>query len=128
MRYLLDTHTFLWMDNNPAQLSPAAALLIQDSANALWLSIASVWEMQIKVQLGKLKLPLPLPTMIERQHQTNRVDLLPIALPHIVGLSDLPAHHKDPFDRMIVSQAITEGMRVISGDSQIARYPVEVVW
>jgi PIN domain nuclease of toxin-antitoxin system len=128
MRYLLDTHVFIWWAGEPARLSSLTLSLCQDPAHTLLLSMASAWEMQIKSQLGKLHLTLPLSEIIESQQQTNRLEILPITLTHIWGLAKLPDHHKDPFDRLLISQAITEGLTLISHDPEVARYPVQIAW
>lgn len=128
MRYLLDTHTFIWMDSDPSRLSARVFNICQDSSNALVLSVASVWEMMIKTQAGKLTLPASPAYLIKSQRRTNGIRVLPIKLSHVLGLSDLPHHHKDPFDRLLVAQAMAENLVVLSHDPQIARYPVPVVW
>ncbi len=94
----------------------------------LLLSVVNVWEMQIKLQLGKLRLTLPLREIIETQQQVNNVEILPITLAHVLALENLPAHHKDPFDRLLIAQAMVEGAVLVSGDPNIARYAVHVVW
>lgn len=96
MKLLLDTHTFIWWDSETARLLPHALALCQDRQNVLLLSVVSVWEMQIKLQLGKLRLALPLKEIIE---------ILPVTLAHVLALENLPAYHKDPFDRLLVAQA-----------------------
>ncbi len=105
MKVLLDTHAFIWWDSAPEKLSPQARAACQDRTNLLLLSVASAWEMQIKLQLGKLRLRLPLAEVIVSQQQTNDLQVLPIALNHILALQSLPAHHKDPFDRLLIAQA-----------------------
>jgi len=105
MKLLLDTHTFIWWDSEPARLSLHALALCQDRQNVLLLSVVSVWEMQIKLQLGKLRLALPLKEIIETQQQTNSIEILPVTLAHVLALENLPAYHKDPFDRLLVAQA-----------------------
>lgn len=90
MKLLLDTHAFIWWDNEPAKLSPRVLALCQDRANTVLLSVASVWEMQIKFQLGKLKLSLPLAEMIASQKRINNIRMLPIILAHVLALQDLP--------------------------------------
>ena len=127
MKLLLDTHTFIWWDSEPAKLSPQALALCQDRANTLLLSVTSVWEMQIKLQLGKLKLNLPLSEVIENQRQTNNIEVLPIILTHVLALDTLPAHHKDPFDRLLIAQANVEIATLVSADPIFAKYPVQVV-
>lgn len=128
MRILLDTHTFIWWDSNPGQLSPQAMSLCQDSENTLLLSVASVWEMQIKTQLGKMKLGLPLRDIIESQQQTNDIVILPVQLEHTLALDKLPPVHKDPFDRLLIAQAMVENALLISADPIFSKYAARVVW
>ncbi len=128
MKLLLDTHTFIWWDSEPAKLSFQALALCQDRQNVLLLSVVSVWEMQIKLQLGKLRLTLPLREIIETQRHTNNVEILPITLAHVLALEHLPTHHKDPFDRLLVAQAIVEEAVLVSADPNIVKYAVQVVW
>jgi PIN domain nuclease of toxin-antitoxin system len=125
---LLDTHTFIWWDSESARLSPRALALCQDRENLLLLSVASVWEIQIKLQLGKLKLGLPLTQVIESQRQVNNVQVLPVTLDHVLELDKLPSYHKDPFDRLLIAQANVEGAVLVSADPIFARYPTQVVW
>ncbi|MEJ5301322.1 MAG: type II toxin-antitoxin system VapC family toxin [Thermodesulforhabdaceae bacterium] len=128
MKLLLDTHTFIWWDSEPAKLSPQALALCQDRQNVLLLSVVSVWEMQIKLQLGKLRLALPLREIVESQRRTNNIEILPVTLEHALTLENLPAHHKDPFDRLLIAQAIVEEAALVSADPNIAKYVVQVVW
>jgi PIN domain nuclease of toxin-antitoxin system len=126
MRLLLDTHAFIWWDKDPAKLSPRVLALCQDPINTLALSLASVWEMQIKTQLGKLQLRIPLKTMITEQ-QANGIQILPVTLVHILALEGMPRHHGDPFDRMLIAQSNTEGMSFVSRDPFFGSYVVDVV-
>lgn len=128
MKLLLDTHTFIWWDSEPTRLPPRVLALCQDRQNVLLLSAVSIWEMQIKLQLGKLRLALPLREIVESQQRTNHVEILPIALAHVLALEDLPVCHKDPFDRLLVAQAIVEEAVLISADPNIAKYAVRVLW
>ena len=128
MKYLLDTHTFLWLNDQPAQLSPVVQALFAAGEHDFYLSLASAWEMQIKCQLGKLALDLPVKELIDQACAANDIQLLPIGLGHIGALEQLPPHHKDPFDRLLIAQAINEGLTVLSADQAFAGYPVEVVW
>jgi PIN domain nuclease of toxin-antitoxin system len=128
MKYLLDTHTFIWFDNDPGKLSVKIAALCSDKTNQLLLSIASVWEMQIKLQIGKLTLPAPLENLVRDQQATNGIQLLPIDLSHILELAFLADHHKDPFDRLLIAQSRIEQATLITDDPQIAKYAVNVVW
>src|SRR5262245_15598857 len=127
MRCLFDTHTFIWLDSDPARLSPRVRAVCYDPANALLLSVASIWEMQIKLQLGKLTLKLPLPGLIASQRK-NGVNILPISVRHVLGLDALPLHHKDPFDRILIAQANIENLALLSIDPAFAPYPVRVIW
>jgi PIN domain nuclease of toxin-antitoxin system len=128
MKLLLDTHTFIWWDSEPAKLSPQALALCQDRQNSLLLSVASVWEMQIKLHLGKLKLTLPLAELIESQQQVNNLEILPVLLTHVLALQQLPAHHKDPFDRLLIAQARVEDVVLISNDPMFPKYTDRVLW
>jgi PIN domain nuclease of toxin-antitoxin system len=128
MKLLLDTHTFIWWDRDPAKLSPQTLALCQDQANVVLLSVVSVWEMQIKRQLGKLQLCLPLADMIASQQQTNQIAVLPVNLAHVLALESLPVHHKDPFDRLLIAQAREEDAVLVSSDPVFARYQIEVLW
>jgi PIN domain nuclease of toxin-antitoxin system len=128
MKVLLDTHAFIWWDSDSAKLSPQARAACQDRANLVLLSVASVWEMQIKLQLGKLHLRLPLADVVGEQQQTNEIQVLPVALGHVLALQNLPAHHRDPFDRLLIAQANAEEAVLISHDPVFAHYPVKVLW
>ncbi len=128
MKILLDTHTLIWWSLYPEKLSQFATELLINKENQTFLSIASVWEMQIKIQLGKLKLDLPLPELIDNQIKVNNVELLPIELSHIWALDQLPHHHKDPFDRILIAQAIAEKLPILSIDSIFDSYSIERLW
>lgn len=128
MKLLLDSHTFLWWDNDLGKLSPAALAACQESGNTLILSVASVWEMQIKVQLGKLKLPVALGDMVLNQQRVNQIELLPVNLEHVLALGRLPIHHRDPFDRILIAQAVIEDATLLSRDGVFTQYLVNVLW
>lgn len=128
MKLLLDTHTFVWWDSEPAKLSPQVLALCQDRTNSLLLSVASIWEIQIKLQLGKLKLNMPLVEIIESQQQRNSIEVLPVALAHVLALQNLPLHHKDPFDRLLIAQANVEGATLLCNDPVFTKYAVNVLW
>ena len=128
MKVLLDTYAFIWWDSNPTKLSPQALAVCQDQANQVFLSVASVWEMQIKLQVEKLHLDFPLAEIIENQQQTNNIQILPVALEHVLALRDLPLVHKDPFDRILIAQARTEAAVLVSHDSVFADYEVNFLW
>lgn len=128
MKLLLDTHTFIWWDSDPRRLTPHVLEMCQDPGNLLLLSVASVWEMQIKLQLGKLKLILPLAELVESQKQINKIQILAVELEHVLALDELPPHHKDPFDRLLIAQAYIEEAVLISKDPVFTKYPLNVVW
>jgi PIN domain nuclease of toxin-antitoxin system len=127
MKYLLDTHTIIWIFNGDYQLSQAAQKIIGDKENDLFASIASLWEIAIKNSLNKLKLEVPLKTFIE-QIRSNDIGILPIDDEAILTLSQLPFHHKDPFDRLIIAQAISNGFSIISKDKNFGNYPINLIW
>jgi PIN domain nuclease of toxin-antitoxin system len=128
LKLLLDTHTFLWWDNDPSRLSAQALALCSDPAHDLILSVASLWEIQIKRQLGKLELRLPLAEILAHQEATNGLIVLPVTQAEVLALDGLPAPHKDPFDRMLVAHAITERAVLVSVDPIFDSYPVQVTW
>lgn len=128
MNYLLDTSTFLWWIDDFGRLPSNILNTLVDPENRLFLSVASVWEMQIKSQIGKLKLPNPLPDIIARQINDNNLLILTIELAHVFALARLPDIHKDPFDRIIIAQAIIEHYTLISPDRHFASYPVRHLW
>ncbi len=128
MKLLLDTHTFIWMESQPAKLSVKTKDAIEDIANVVMLSVASVWEMQIKLQLAKLKFDVPLAEMLKTQQEVNGVEILPINLAHVLRLQHLPLHHRDPFDRMLVAQAQVENAVLVSQDLLLSQYNVQILW
>ena len=128
MRALLDTHAFLWWISDDPRLSEKAREIIADGHNDLFFSAASGWEISIKAGLGRLEVPENLQRFIADQLSRNAIQVLPIYLSHALHTGTLPVHHRDPFDRILVSQAILEEMPLLSADSHLSRYLVEVVW
>ncbi|MDQ6604639.1 MAG: type II toxin-antitoxin system VapC family toxin [Chloroflexota bacterium] len=128
MRVMLDTHAFLWFVGDEPRLSERARALIEDRATDPFLSIASVWELAIKVGLGKLTPHVPFPMLISEQLKENGIALLDITVAHALRVAQLPYHHRDPFDRMLIAQAITEGLPIISVDSVFDAYSVTRIW
>jgi PIN domain nuclease of toxin-antitoxin system len=128
MNLLLDTHTFLWFINGDSNLSEAARKAIEDVGNTSFLSVGSLWEMGIKISLGKLNLAHPFRIFIPQQLQYNGIRLLDITVAHTVEVVMLPFHHRDPFDRLLISQAIVEQMPVISRDASFDAYSVARIW
>lgn len=127
-KLLFDTHTFIWLDSHPEKLSPAAIAACEDNNNELYLSVVSAWEIMIKTKIDRLQLEVPLTEMIEVQQADNDLKLLPVELHHVYALESLPLHHRDPFDRLLIAQAIAEQMFLVSADSQFDQYPVDIIW
>lgn len=128
MRVLLDTHAFLWFITGDARLSGHARQVLSTGGNQVLLSVASVWEIAIKVAIGRLPLTLPLDAFIPDQLLLNRIELLPISLEHALQVAHLPPHHRDPFDRLLIAQAIREGIPLVSADQAFDAYPVQRSW
>lgn len=122
-RLLLDTHTFLWWLANNALLGKKAKAAIQDGRNQVYISAASTWEASIKKALGKLHCPEDLENIVEDE----RFLKLPISLYHGEMAGQLPPHHRDPFDRMLIAQALAEGLTIVTADVHIPRYKVKVM-
>jgi PIN domain nuclease of toxin-antitoxin system len=128
MKLLLDTHTFLWLASNPENLSQTALAACEDLTNQLYLSVVSVWEIQIKRQINRLRLDVPLDQMIRGQQSANDLRVLPVDLRHVYVLHELPLYHNDPFDRLLVPHAKSEQAWLVSGDSRLQPYPVDIIW
>ena len=128
MKLLLDTHIFLWLRNEPEKIPLHIMNVYEDMRSDVFLSMASIWEIQIKNQLGKLALDIPLNELIDQQCLKNGLQILPIETTHIYALKNLPAHHNDPFDRLILTQAQTENLTLISADSVFKHDDVECIW
>ncbi len=128
MRVLLDTHAFLWWIADSAELSEGAREAISDEDNGPIFSVVSGWEIAIKARLGKLELPDAPEKFLSEQIFRNDLEVLPIYLRHALRVYDLPDHHQDPFDRLLVAQAILEGVPILSADPEIVRYPVQTIW
>jgi PIN domain nuclease of toxin-antitoxin system len=128
MNLLLDTHTFIWWDRDPAKLTPAVLQRLQSPDNQVLLSLVSLWEIQIKTQLGKLTLRGHLADIVQQQQIENDLRLLPIEVPHIFALEDLPQHHRDPFDRLLIAQSLVEQATLVSRDPVFQNYDCQVLW
>jgi len=128
MKYLLDTHAFLWFVTDDDKLSSDARSIIKKSNNEVYFSAASAWEMSIKVRLGRLTIEEDLEPFIIKQLAENNFSTLSITIFHSIYTSKLPEIHKDPFDRMIVAQSKVENLSLISRDKNIKKYKVPVVW
>ena len=124
--YLMDTHAFLWFLNDDPKLPPNVKDVMR-KAERLSISIGSFWEMVIKANLGKLTLPASVTALMEVCDEM-RITVLPIAPSHLECLQKLPNHHNDPFDRLIISQAIAENLTILSADTKFAGYEVRLMW
>ena len=127
MQYLLDTHAFLWFINGDTQLSDKTRTIIENPIHDRYVSIASFWEMAIKLSLGKLKLEMSFRELY-REIDKNGFNLLPITIAHTEKIVSLDLHHRDPFDRMLICQALMDKLTIISADSQFHNYKVKQVW
>ena len=128
MRVLLDTHSFLWFIAGDIRLSPTARRLIEDVDNQPLLSMASLWEMAIKLSIGKLHLGRPFETLIPEQMHLNGIQPLPIEMDHVMVVARLPFYHRDPFDRLLIAQAMVEQIPIVSGDPAFDLYPIQRLW
>ncbi len=128
MNLLLDTHAMLWFFWDDSQLSLQARALIEDSANRKLISMGSCWEISIKVGLGKLDLGESSRSFLPREIACNNFELLPISLDHATMVEELAAHHRDPFDRLLVAQAMVEGLSLVSADDIFDQYGVSRLW
>ena len=124
----MDTHTFLWFIEGDARLSQKALEAILELENSRFLSVASLWEIAIKVSIGKLKNHGPFGKLVQTQLIGNDIRLLPIATNHFDTVQRLPFHHRDPFDRLIIAQVMEENLTLLSRDSIFAAYEVQVLW
>jgi PIN domain nuclease of toxin-antitoxin system len=128
VKFLLDTSTFLWWVTDSDRLSPKARDVLADGNNEVWFSAVSGWEIVIKAGLGRVVLPEDPEQFLPKQLAANAFQVLPIHLRHTLRVSILPSLHRDPFDRLLVAQALVEELTILSGDAQLAGYPVPVVW
>jgi PIN domain nuclease of toxin-antitoxin system len=128
MKLLLDTHTFIWFTTDSPQLSSSAKVLIEDELNEKFLSLVSIWEMAVKCSIGKLRFELPFQTFIEQQLVQNSLDLMKIEVLHVSIVATLPLHHRDPFDRLLIAQAIAEQMPIVGADQMFDSYGVNRLW
>ena len=127
MKAILDTHALLWFARGDQRLPVRIRKLIEQSGPELYVSVASIWEMQIKHDLGKLTLRKPPEDCISSQQSTNALEILTIRPDHVYGLAALPRHHNDPFDRMLVAQALADKLTIATVDPAITAYPAQVL-
>lgn len=126
MNILLDTHTLLWALTDESKLSERVRRLLPNASP--WLSVASLWEILIKAQIGKIPLPQPVGPFVLSQLKRNGVQILTVTSDHVLRIESLPDHHRDPFDRMLIAQSLEEKLPLVTADRVFARYPVEVIW
>ena len=127
MKLILDTHTFLWFVNDNPKLSDRLKDLIEDTSNVSYLSVASLWEMSIKFNLGKLTLDPNFEEFVDREVITTSIQLLNIKLSHLRVNATLPFHHRDPFDRLIIAQSMAENIPIVTVDSAFDKYEVTLI-
>jgi PIN domain nuclease of toxin-antitoxin system len=128
MRLLLDTHVLLWWIDGDPRISKRSHALISDAENAVSVGVASVWEIAIKAGLGQLKVPPDLQGYLRRQLARNEFALLPVLFEHAVGVRELPWHHRDPFDRLLIAQARAEQLSLVSRDPRMKAYEIDLLW
>ena len=125
---LIDTHALIWFMHGDNSLSVTARQVLEDAETRRYVSVATLWEMSIKVSLGKLNLDRSLPDFFNRYLDDFDFTILPIERSHLLTLQTLFPHHRDPFDRLLIAQSIAEGLPLVSGDANVALYPVQRVW
>lgn len=128
MRLLLDTQVFLWSGSAPERLSPRARRAIEAGRNEVFLSAASVWEIAIKTRIGRLQLTRDVEDFTRERMAESSLVALPVLLTHATRVATLPDVHRDPFDRLLVAQAIVEGLHLVSADRRLREYPVKILW
>ena len=128
MKLLLDTHALLWFIGNHPQLSVPARESIENPRHDKFVSAASLWEIAVKLSLEKLKLPHPFDAVFPHQLEVNGFELLPISCGQLHQLVSLPFHHRDPFDRLLIAQALTDEMTIVTRDPEFAKYPAKTLW
>lgn len=128
MKLLLDTCTFLWVALGASELSPRVVELFQSPDNQVYVSAASAWEIAVKCGIGRLPLPEPPDRFVRSQREEHAIESLPIDEESAVHISRLPPLHRDPFDRMLVSQAIVHGLVILTPDPLVSQYPARTIW
>jgi len=126
MKVLIDTHVLLWGLQDEAKLSSRVRELLP--AAEVWISVASLWEIITKVQVGKLDLPGPVGDYLSAKLKANGVSVLPLTFDHVRRLEKIPLHHRDPFDRILIAQSMAESIPLVTSDPQLKKYSVEVIW
>ncbi len=127
MSYLADTCALLWFAREPARLSRRALRILEDTSETVYFSVASAWEVAVKVSLGKLRLDTTVAEFVAAQRR-NDFRLLPIEISHVTRVAELPWHHRDPFDRMLIAQGLEENLEIITADPAFGKYPGRRIW
>lgn len=128
MKLLLDTHAFLWIATNSERLPRELKTILREPSNDLYLSVVSSWEIAVKARSGRLVLPMPVWAFLLESRERLGIQSLSIHESAVAHVAKLPAIHRDPFDRMLVCQAIEHGLTIVTSDSQVQRYPVKSMW
>ncbi len=128
MNVLLDSHVFIWQDTDATRITPKVMSIMTDPANRVLFSVASIWEIAVKIQIGKLRLTDTLEIVLAQQQAKNRFAIISITAAHALRVGQLPSIHKDPFDRMLVAQALVENATILTDDKLVRQYPVSTDW
>lgn len=128
MNVLLDSHVFIWQDTDAARITPKVMSIMTDPANRVLFSVASIWEIAVKIQIGKLRLTNTLEIVLAQQQAKNKFAIISITTEHALRVGQLPSIHKDPFDRMLVAQALVENATILTDDKLVRQYPVSTDW
>jgi PIN domain nuclease of toxin-antitoxin system len=126
MKILIDTHVLLWGIQDPAKVSIKVRTLLP--AAEVWISVASLWEIIAKVQIGKLVLPTPVGDYLAEKLKMNGVSVLALNFDHVRRLEEIPLHHRDPFDRILIAQSMEEKLPLVSADPHFEKYPIQLIW
>lgn len=129
MSYLLDTSAYLWFVTGDRKLSTLARRVLEESSDDLYLSLASIWDLAIKANLGRgLELPRPFAEFVDIELQAERIQILNIEILHLKAVAGLPLHHRDPFDRLLIAQSQVENIPVITSEAAFDHYPIQRLW
>jgi PIN domain nuclease of toxin-antitoxin system len=128
VKLLLDAHVWLWLQASPSRLHPSVLSLLEDTSRSLHLSVASMWEIAIKFSIGKLDLPQPPSQYVPDRLRVNGVAPLAVSQDHALAVAELPLHHRDPFDRLLVAQSMSEGFELLTVDRVFEPYRVPTIW
>jgi PIN domain nuclease of toxin-antitoxin system len=126
MKVLIDTHVFLWGIQDEAKRSGRVRALLP--AAEVWISVASLWEIIVKVQIGKFVMPTPVGDYLAHKLRMNGVSILPLNFDHVRRLEEIPLHHRDPFDRILIAQSLEEKLPLVTADPHFANYPIQIIW